>query len=703
VLRTSHAYHSAVMDPAVHEFRKHFSGIALRPPELPFLSSVTGTWITAAQATDPAYWATHLRATVRFRDAAQELLRVPDSVLLEVGPGHTLGRLIRQNAAGATSPTVIESLPEPDDPSSPETAVLQALGQLWCEGLSIDWAGVHANEKRLRVPLPTYPFERRRFWFDSAAPPKSAPSRRADKNEWCYVPTWKQAPELQPFPELASLSSRRWLVFCDDLGIGARLAEQIRARGGTAIEVSTGGAFGRAGDAFRIEAGARRHYRELVDTLLAEGFVPDAVVHLWTVAPNGGGAIAPDAIAEARSRGFESLWHLAQSLGEVRSSPLPITVVTNNLFPVLGGDSWRPERSILLGPSRTISQEYKGLSCRVLDCDLGNSEPAYRIPPLLLQMVESGRWSDTVALRGSRCWVLDYERAAGRNLECRKIGFRDGGVYLISGGLGELGLELARHIAEKYKCRLVLLGRRGLAGLGPDRGKLLESIERTGSEVLVLQADVADREQVQQALGAVGRRFGAIHGLLHLAGSRGGGLIRTHDPHDFLPVLEPKVTGSIVLHEALAPWNPEFEVYFSSIFSATGGAGQTAYCAANAFLDVFAQHLSSRGIPACVSIDWDGWEANASQTELAERAPELREVLDTRRAEFSIRVPEGLEVLESVLRMGIPHVVVSTRDLHYAIAAFREAGPATASDAIAGSAACQPAGISEIEAVLRQL
>src|SRR5215213_1599628 len=174
-LQTSHAFHSALMEPAVERFLALFEGIELHPPEIPYLSNVTGGWITAEEATDPAYWAEHLRGTVRFADAVAELWREPGRVLVEVGPGQTLSSwaLQQSSASGVALPTLRHAFERTDDLAF----LLQTVGRLWLTGLRPDWPAFWADQPRRRVPLPTYPFERRRYWIEPrtelAVPPEA--------------------------------------------------------------------------------------------------------------------------------------------------------------------------------------------------------------------------------------------------------------------------------------------------------------------------------------------------------------------------------------------------------------------------------------------------------------------------------------------------------------------------------------------------
>jgi amino acid adenylation domain-containing protein len=173
-LVTSHAFHSAMMDPIVEPFTARAAQAHLQPPRIPYVSGVTGTWITDAEATDPAYWARHFRQPVQFSTGVSELLKSPTAVLLEVGPGNVLGTLARQHGIDAAKRTVASSLSDGFYGEGDAASLFTALGALWLTGCKPDWSAVHAGEQRQRVALPTYPFERKRFWLELSAAAKLA-------------------------------------------------------------------------------------------------------------------------------------------------------------------------------------------------------------------------------------------------------------------------------------------------------------------------------------------------------------------------------------------------------------------------------------------------------------------------------------------------------------------------------------------------
>ncbi|HEY4817346.1 MAG TPA: amino acid adenylation domain-containing protein [Candidatus Acidoferrum sp.] len=184
-LVTSHAFHSPMMDPILDQFSSRVVQTPLRPPQIPFVSCVSGTWINEREATDPSYWARHLRAPVQFSAGVKELLKRSGAVLLEVGPGNVLSTLARQHVprqngnardSAQDAVTIVSSFGDATSGESSSLHLLNAVGSLWAAGLQPKWEALHAGEHRRRVSLPTYPFERKKFWLEALASQTQAPS-----------------------------------------------------------------------------------------------------------------------------------------------------------------------------------------------------------------------------------------------------------------------------------------------------------------------------------------------------------------------------------------------------------------------------------------------------------------------------------------------------------------------------------------------
>ena len=316
-VQTSHAFHSLMMDPIVEEFAACVEGIALNPPDIPFVSNVTGTWITADEATDPAYWTEHLRQTVRFADGLRVLLTEADRVLLEVGPGRTLGTLAQQIDPGADL-AVFSTIRPLQQQQSDVAFLLATLGQLWLIGQRVDWSGFYAHEQRHRVPLPTYPFERQRYWVERQQPSQmvSSPStlgKSPDMTDWFFIPTWQQTP---PLPSAAFTGKRCWLVFVDGHGLGATLVERLHVLNQKVVTVTVGEAFRQREDGtYALNPKNKDDYVALIQHLKTKDRLPDVVAHLWSITVDDAPS-EPDLFEQMQVLGYYSMIFLVQALAQ---------------------------------------------------------------------------------------------------------------------------------------------------------------------------------------------------------------------------------------------------------------------------------------------------------------------------------------------------------------------------------------------------
>jgi len=649
-LHTSHAFHSAMMEPILAPFLDEVRKVDLKPPQLPYISNSTGTWITAAEATAPEYWVRHLRGTVRFAEGLAELFGEGDALLLEVGPGKALASLARQQPGRPASVAVVSSLRHPQDAGEDLPHLLGALGQLWANGAAVDWEAFHARERRLRLALPTYPFERKRYWIEATEGATfgpgatGTPRKKKDLADWFYVPSWKPAALPLAAGAASDAAPERWLVFADGLGLAERLAERLRAGGAAVALVEPGAGFAvLAPDRFSIAPGARGDYEALSEALRAAGELPDAVAHLWQVSAGPGGPVPEAELEAAMDRGFYSLLYLAQGLVKAgaASRAIRIGVVGNGFHRVLPGDLPVPEKAASLGPVKVIPQEYSNLACRSVDVPWPAAGAAADelVDMLAAELAQPAAPEPIVAFRGGERWAQGYE-AVKIEPPAGQPRLRERGVYLITGGMGGLGLVFAEHLAREARARLALVGRSplperpewdawlaGHPASDPVSEKIakLRELEAMGAEVLVLHANVADLGQMRDALGTVRARFGALHGVIHSAGIAGGGLIQLKTRDMAERVLVPKVQGTRVLDALLAESGErlDFLVLCSSTVAVLGGFGQIDYCGANCYLDAYA-HAWSGAAGLAVSINWSAWQETGMALNTAP-PPSLRE------------------------------------------------------------------------------
>lgn len=723
-LHVSHALHSTLMEPAVEPFIERVRHVELSPPQLPLVSTLTGTWMTADEATDPRYWGRQLRHTVRFADGMAVLLADAGGVLLEVGAGQTLGTLARQQwnettaqSAEATSAApsgdataqciMLSSLRHPHDNQSDTAFLLNALGQLWQAGVEVNWPALHAGREPRRIPLPTYPFERQRYWIEPPADAEARAessvdlSRKTDAAEWFYVPSWKRSVVPEPDAEQdAPDADVCWLVFGDEAGLAARIMPRLAGSGATVFEVGIGTGFKKIDErVFELNPQERADYIALLKELRAQKKFPRKILHLWNVTTDEASG-ARDAVAfdDAQQRGFYSLIYLAQALGEYGAArALEIGVVSNNLYEVTGEENLMPEKATLLGACKVIPLEYARFECRSLDIEwpVKSTAQAEQLADNLLAELVASAPDTTVAYRGLHRWVQIFEplrlAQAGEHTTPKRL--REKGVYLLTGGASGIDLAIARHLSETAHARCVFTGRTDLPPRADWEGwlathdereetgariKELLSLEAAGAEFMMVDADIAAREEVETFLREVRERFGEINGVIHTAATTGGGMIQLKTPELMTGVLSPKVAGTLVLDELLRDTTLDFCALFSTSLALTGVFGQVDYCAANSFLDAFAHARTLQGETFNVSINWHipHWE-QWQQSALA-GAPEFQEQLAHMREAYGISLREGAEAFVRVLRGTQPQVVVSTQNFQALIdeqrAAIADAG-----------------------------
>jgi phthiocerol/phenolphthiocerol synthesis type-I polyketide synthase E len=664
-LRTSHAFHSAMMEPILETFGQAVEAMTRSAPQQRFISNVSGDWITSEQALSSQYWVRHLRGTVRFADGVQRLLSEPGTVLLEAGPGQTLSALARQQSA-ARGRTVVGSLPHPQDPRDAQASVLSALGHLWLAGVPVDWAGFYADETRRRVLLPTYPYDRKRYWID---PPKhmrgqrgaaTASGGRLPLADWFHVPGWAMAPRPCGTASGADGETGKWLMFSDAGGLGNALAAELRARGDVVIEVVAGERFEQSGEQVHIRLGEAEDYDRLL-ALIADGDQAlRGIVHALCVDESQGD------YASSQQLGFYSLLYLAQALGrQSDAAPLTLTVLSSGLADVTGTEPLDPMKGSVLGPVKVIAQEYPYIACRQIDVIAAAGLVKGLVKGLVAELGVPVVPQQRIALRGVHRWCSDMTPLRLDEGDHGALPWRAQGVYLITGGLGGLGLVFAEKLARQYHARLVLIGRQTLppreewqSVLSDESGseglrqriKKVMAIEAVGGEVLPIAADVTDAGAMRNAVAMAKANYGVIHGAMHAAGIAGGGIMQRRSDAETEGVLAPKIRGAQVLFKVLADEPVDIIILHSSLFAITGGAGQVDYCGANNALDLMARAHARQGMRV-VSLNWDGW----SQVGMAARAGIFAH------DDISVISPDdGVLALDRVLsKPDLTHVVVT--------------------------------------------
>lgn len=687
------AAHSEMVTPILDEFSDFVSSLPLHSPRIPYVSTVSGTWITPVEATAASYWRKHLRQTVLFADGIWTLTHDQQQILLEVGPGRTLCSLVAQQRKDCLA---LASLPHPQDHQADEVSLLTTLGRLWLAGASVDWSGFYRGERRHRVALPTYPFERQRHWMEAARPSHLVQSssgglcKRPAIADWFYVPCWKQA----PLPVPAATSGVRdeqgggWVVFRDRCGVGSQIIKRLEQDGRVVITVAIGERFARIGERiYTVNPQHQQDYQALIQELDTLGWSLWEILHLWGVTAHDSLLTEKERVEVAQELGFYSLLSLTQALEKCRSAGRVIMrVITSNMQCIVNETIVSPGKATVLALCKIIPQEYPHVTCSSIDITLpgAKSWQKKRLLDQLFAEIMAEPSEAPIAYRTNRRWIQTFEAVRAEPTQATPL-LRRGGSYLIIGGLGRVGLVLAKYLAQFVQARLTLVGRSAFPARDQwadwltmhdaqdevsQKIRAVQEIEALGGHVLVLRADGSNLEQVRGILAQVDERFGALHGVIHSAVSTESafhtisGISREECESQF----RSKIYSLVVLDQVLQGKKLDFCLLQSSISAIIGGLSYAAYAAANSFMDAFAQKQHQTCQVPWISINWDSWHFGEENGEPTGSGAAL--------AKLAIRAHEGGEAFVRALTLG-PQVVISTADLQTRLDLWANRKPAS--------------------------
>lgn len=654
LLEVSHAFHSPLMDPILNLFEHTARRIPSHPAQLPLVSNVTGQFLAPGEVLDGAYWRRQAREPVRFGDAIASLHQAGYTLFLEIGPHPVLTGMGKR----CVSDPALQWLPSLRKGIDVWETLLTSLGQFYCQGVKVNWAGFDQPYRRRKVSLPTYPFQRQRYWID--LPTFTVPA--TSKVIAAEVPPSTQAAFYQltwqacPLSKVTNSSADRWLVFSDKSELGDALIAQIQATGRQTVQVVPGEGFKVLSPVlYQVSPTCQEDFQTLFQTLCANPEVPWAGIIY--VGASESWASSQDHLDQPYVPCL-SVLALLKGLAATNWHPLPrLWLITQNAQTVqvetdhAGTNAPNPIQATLWGLGRTLRLEHPELWGGLVDVDAA-SETASLADALFTHLLTS-QGEDEAAFREGQRYVGRLKTVTLLQVDNPSPSIRSDATYLITGGTGALGLTVARWLVEQGAQSLVLVSR---TGSSVSRQSELESLRQQGITLWVEKADVSEAEQVKALVQRIRHQLPPLKGILHAAGTLADGTVLNLTEAQFDQVMTPKIQGAWNLHRATLSDSLDCFVLFSSIASLLGSPGQGNYAAANAYLDAFAYFRQQQGLPA-QSLSWGPWagEGMAAVSHGTAQPEALRGLQ-------KLSPAQGLTLLQQALTASQPHLGIAQID-----------------------------------------
>lgn len=665
-LRVSHAFHSPSMQAMVDDFRQVARTVQYASPKVQLISNLTGT-VADATISTPDYWCDHIVAPVKFSAGISTLLQTKCRVLLEVGPKPILlgmGRRCMTASSTASNDSRLAWLPSLRLGRDDWFQILDSLGQMYTRGVRINWDAFDNGYERQRLSLPTYPWQRERYWPDVVPSDRNAAAdnhvtaiqtsiiQSLDQGnieqltyqlqqtvnlspaEQALLPTLLTAlvnqhqsqalaagavPKLRYQLEWQPQSLDRsqpfeqpgyWLILAGQDDLDCKLATNLEELGYSFQVISIADDASFAQEVGGNDGNSRCFKTKLKDSIQTSAAPIAGIVFLgaldigWKDSTLGSQF---DLLPEARNSWSPVLdvVHVlaeAKQLGQLQSTPRiwSVTRQATSLNPSPSGLLQSP----LWGLGKVLALEYPELWGGTIDIGARspNESEDLRVADRIVDELIHSRGEDSIALNNEERYVARLIESQQPDLD-PEMTIGGEATYLITGGLGSLGIEIAKWLVQNGARNLVLISRRAPS---EDVGIELERLETIGATIRTFCADVTSAADMSRVFEAITTSMPPLKGVVHAAGIVNQTPVSDMDIACFERVLQPKVTGAWILHQLTQTLSLDFFVLFSSIASVWGGKGQAHYAAANHFLDTLAHYRSDLGLPA-LSINWGPW------------------------------------------------------------------------------------------------
>jgi thioester reductase-like protein len=655
LLKTSHAFHSYMLEPKLKVFESVIKSITVNHPQIPYISNVTGDWADFEIISKVEYWSKHLRDTVLFAQGIDKLTQLSNIVFLEVSPKQTLSNIVK--SGWKDNPTVI-NIDSNSANHSDEAKFLEAIGTLWCRGIDIEWDYLYQRDEHQRIPIRLNPFVGQKYWINR----EQNSLVRTDQNNWYYSPVWKREPKYSD--SVKNDQKKIWLIFCNQSSLSNEIQTQLLADDQSVIKIMRGTKYQvYSNRSYAINPDTVEQYKRVIAEIFSEQS-PCYIIHLWGLDSDCTIPLTYEEFLVSQKNTFYSSLYMIQALGCLNvSKTIHISFLTHYAYSVLKTEKVNYSQTSIAGAIKVISQEYPNFHC--CHIDIGIEEDPKKVASKIISENLRDLPRDIVAFRNNYTWVPDFQKVVIQH----KKELKTKGTYLIIGGLGQIGLTLAKHLYHKYQVNLILTQKSDLPPNEEvlaqiisehrhpmyERFMTIKELREQGANILTFSLDVCDYHKLEQIYFTAKEKFSKIDGIIHAAGTIDasaffyiGEITRDYCDDQF----KTKVAGMLNVYKLLQNEVIDFVCLFSSISSLLGGLRHFAYAAANACLDAFVEDREN-----WLTINWDGW--------LFKNTSERMNIDPSKLPSLYLTPEEGVQCFENSLGlMPCSQIIISTGDFH---------------------------------------
>ncbi|WP_306352319.1 SDR family NAD(P)-dependent oxidoreductase [Flavobacterium sp. '19STA2R22 D10 B1'] len=626
-LKTSHAFHSNMMDVILEDYAEVVNKIQLSHPKYPFISNLTGKEITKSQAISSEYWVKHLRETVRFNDGINELLNNTNFAFIEVGPGRSLSTIILQSKKYSNTHNSINLLRHPKEVYNDNYTLTNALGKIWANGISINWNAYYKDEIRYKVNAPTYNFDKYALDFKIDPFQKIIESGILQTeikpfDTWFYIPSWKKAVTLNNTS--TETLSKTYLLFSEDEKLTKAISDKLTAENNTIITVKKGAYFNQiSNNRYELNPIEEEDFKNLFAALEKEKTVLDHIIFNWNF--NGDDQKEIEKI-------FMTLLYLSQNIINHNSNERKkITIISDFNRTVFGNEKINLGYSTAQFIVDICAQENPIIFTSTIDITNENDITNTKLIDEICIDLEYNETERSIAYRNNVKWVEYYEEIELPTTP-NKTYLKPNKTYLVTGGLGKVGQVLTTHLGEEYNAKIILLGRSIIPSEAQWEEYLqqedldekvvtsitkLQALKATNKNVFYYTADVSNYESLSEAIQKIETEHGIISGVVHAAGNV---LSHTFKPVENVNAsivhqqFNPKINGTLNIYSIFKERPLDFVWITSSLASILGGLGYGPYAVANKFIDNFIRNKSEE-LKNWFSVNLDGISENRINNE----------------------------------------------------------------------------------------